>query len=264
MTRNLLAYATVFLLALPGAGAAELSASDRLAAGLPPGGNIQGEIVDLDDGAGGFAAIYQPTKLENRRGGIVVLHDQGTNANSLEVIRPLRLGLSKAGWDTLSLQLPQAFANEDSLAWQSRQAPIQARLQAAMDWLRQREMLWLAIVALGDSGAIALQYASAAPPPQGLQALVMVSAALEGDATKALGKLQLPALDVFAESDRPAVVDGAAERRRAATTDESAPYTQSVISGARPGFFGVEDSLLGRIRGWLAVFSVRPPGSRYR
>jgi len=253
MTRNLLAYTAVFLLALPTAGPAELSASDRLAAGFPPGGSIQGEIVDLNDGAGGFMAIYQRTTLKNRRGGIVLLHDQGTNANSLEVIRPLRLGLPSGGWDTLSLQLPQALQNEDSAAWRSRQAPIQARLQAALDWLRQHQMFELVIVALGDSGAIALQYASAEPPPEGLRALVMVSTSLDASGAQALGKLQLPALDVFAESDRPPVVDGAAERRGAAATDESGPYTQSVISGARPGFFGMEESLLGRIRGWLAV-----------
>jgi len=248
MIRNLLAYTAVFLLALPAASPAEPSASDH----KPPGGNIQGEIVDLDDGTGGFTAIYRRTTLRNRRGGIILLHDQGTNANSLEVIRPLRLGLPEAGWDTLALQLPQAFPNEDGAAWRSRQAPVEARLQSAMNWLIQRELSTLAIVALGDSGAIALQFASASPPRE-FKALVLVSTPLDADTADLPGRVQLPVLDVYAEWDHPPVVDSAAERRRTAAAGEALAYTQSVISGARPGFFGQEDSLLGRIRAWLAA-----------
>jgi hypothetical protein len=60
-------------------------------------------------------------------------------------------------------------------------------------------------------------------------------------------------LDIYAEFDRATVIDSTPERRRAAIAADGDKYTQSPISGARPGFFGLEDSLLGRIRGWLAA-----------
>jgi len=262
MNRNLLTYAAFFLLALPATGPAEPVTSDRIAAGLPPGGQIRGEIIELDAGADRFIAIFQPTGLENRRGGIVLLHDQGTSANSLEVMRPLRLGLADAGWDTLSLQLPQAHPGEAGAAWRSRQAPIKARLQSALNWLRQRELLTQAIVALGDSGAIALQFASAKPPRE-LKAVVLVSTPLEADAAEVLGRTRLPVLDVYAERDRAAVVETAPDRRRAAAEGEAGKYTQRTISGARPGFFGLEDSLLSGIRSWLAA-NTRAPSATAR
>ena len=260
MPRNLLPNIALGLLLPVYATQAGPITSERLAMGLPASGEIAGELVELNAGGERFFAIFQPQQLGQGRGGIVLMHDQGSKANSLEVIRPLRLGLADAGWDTLSLQLPEAARDEGRRAWQARRAEILARLQAGLTWLKARGQGTQVIIAKGDSGAIALQYAVDRPPRE-LQALVLVSAVLglgEPDQREPdLGQLRMPMLDIFAERDIRPVVDTAAARSRAG---EAAPgFRQHRVAGATAGFFGLEDDLTGRIRSWLARVVGGPP-----
>jgi dienelactone hydrolase len=184
-----------------------------------------------------------------------LLHDQGSNANSNEVIRPLRLGLAESGWDTLSLQLPAAYRGNDAGAWQSRQTVINERLQAGLDWIEARKPPNRVIVALGDSGAIALTFAATRTPEQ-LQALVLVSSPLASAETGAvpppLQQRELPILDLYAERDHPPVTATATERRNAAAKAGYEDYRQRVLIGAAAGFHSQEDSLIAAIRAWLA------------
>jgi len=254
MSRTLLAGIAAFLLLTGFATSAAPTASDRLAMGLPASGELRGELVELQDGAAGFLAILQPRQRGKARGGVILLHDRGTSANSLEVIRPLRLGLAEAGWDTLSLRLSLAGGG------QADEATVVARLRSGLDWLKSREPSRLVVIALGDSAAAALAYASQGPPPE-LRALVLISAADDpqtpGSTESPLAQVRLPVLDVYAERDHRAVLDAVARRRGVASGNPEISYAQGPIVGASGGFFGVEDGLLSRIRGWLAS---RPEG----
>ena len=256
MPSNIVASTAFLLLILSAAALAEPVTSDRLASGLLPSGDTRWEIVELDADGGGFIAFFQASRRDRSHGGIILLHDQGTSANSLELIRPLRLGLSQAGWDTLSLQLPSAPRDRVPAASQSRRTVILARLQAGMAWLIARKSLNQAIVAQGDSGGPALQFASEKPPRE-LRALVLLSSPIEpaeaDGAADALVRIRLPVLDIYAERDHDAVLDAAQARRNAAAGREDKQYRQAEVPGAVPGFFGLEDSLLSRVRGWLAV-----------
>ena len=252
MPRNLLANTAFFLLVLSAATLAEPVTSDRLASGLLPSGDIGGEIVELETDGGGFIAIFQKSQRDPSHGGIILLHDQGTNANSLEVIRPLRLGLPQVGWDTLSLQLPPGPRDRVSAASQSRRTVIAGRLRAGLAWLKARKSLNQAIVAQGDSAGPALRFASESPPRE-LRALVLLSSPIEPAEGDGLDRIKLPVLDVYAERDHDAVLDAAQARRDAAAGREDKRYRQAEVPGAVPGFFGLEDSLLSRVRGWLAV-----------
>ena len=205
-------------------------------------------------------AVSSPSSRQSQRdqshGGIILLHDQGTSANSLELIRPLRLGLSQAGWDTLSLQLPSAPRDQIVASSQSRRTIILGRLQAGLAWLKARKSLNQAIIAQGDSGEPALKFASEKPPRE-LRALVLVSSRIEpakaDGVTDALVGIRLPVLDIYAERDHATVLDAAQARRHAAAGRKDKQYSQAEVPGAVPGFFGLEDSLLSRVRGWLAV-----------
>ena len=231
---------------------ADRTAEQHLAAVLAQGADIQGSVVELTGANGPFLAIHRPQQRGEGRGGVVLLHGRASSADSLEVIRPLRLGLAEAGWDTLALQLPPAYGYETAADWQARAAPIQARLQAGLAWLKGRELRKQIIVAHGESGAIALDFAASEAPPE-LQALVLVSAtsAAPGgaDDRAALGRLELPVLDIHAQRD-PAAADAAAARHRAAS---NLAYRRVVITGALPDFRATADTLLARIRAWLAA-----------
>ena len=236
---------SLLLLATVAVSAAPLQ-SDRLAMGLPASGEVQGELVELQAGESGFLAIFRPRQRGPARGGVVLLHDRETGANSLEVMRPLRLGLAASGWDTLSLQLS---ADGRSLP---DDAAIRARLQAGLDWLKSRKSPRLAVVALGESGIATLDLAADGPPRE-LLGVVLVSAgqtASRGDGPR--GDVRLPVLDLYAEFDRPGVLDAARSRRNGFSTADNTDFTQRTVAGAQAGYFRLEEELLSRVRSWLA------------
>lgn len=215
-------------------------------------------VVVLEAGDRSFGAIHRPARGGEARGAVVLLHDQGTGPDSHEVIRPLRLALSAAGWDTLSLELPAAGRGEDRRDWLDRGAVISARLGAGIDWLAGRGLRRPAGVALGDSATPLLASASEGPGTA-LGALVLISASAgadDADALAALGRLRLPVLDVVAERDAPAVLQTAEARRLAAA--DNAGYRQMTVPGAVAGFAGLEASLSSRVRAWLAVYAAAP------
>lgn len=243
MPRTFLAGPASVLLLLAVAVSAAPVTSDRFALGLPPAGEIHGELVELQAAGKVFLAIHRSRQRGDPRGGVVLLPDRGTTANSLEVMRPLRLGLAEAGWETLSLQLSSAGGG------QADAADTRARLQAGLDWLKTRKLTRLVVIALGDSGTAALAFA-ADKPPQELRALVLVSANLN-NAAGPQHEIRPPVLEVYAEYDRPAVLDGVAARRGGMAGNGDVDYTQRLVPGARAGYFGLEPELLSRVRGWL-------------
>jgi len=255
MTKNSLASAILAigcLMSVDRSGAMDATGS---AARLAAAGGLAGELIELKAGNRGFVALYSAQELAlPGRGAAVLLHDQGTHLNSHEVIRPLRLGLSAAGWDSLALALPTGYAGATRTQWLGRDNAMTARLQAGIDWLATRELSNFVIVALGDSAPVALRFAKD-QQPAGLRALVIISSALYNDGPidelASLGELQLPVLDIYAERDAPHITSNAALRRRAAAANPK--YRQATIADAVAGYAGLEDNLLHRIRAWLAT-----------
>ncbi len=190
------------------------------------------------------------------RGGArsLLLHDPAHNADSHAVIRPLRLGLAEAGWDTLSLQLPTPYPGETHQAWLARSPSIAARIRAGLDWLKQQGQLNQVLLAEGGSSAALLQFASQGTPAE-LQALVLISPPLEQGSAglSALGEVKLPLLDVYAERDLAVVRDGADLRRRAAQGSPDTRYRQRMVAGAVADYPGLQDALLATVRSWLAA-----------
>lgn len=226
---------------------------------------LRGTVIRLQAEGAEFIAIHQPRQHSEPRGGIVLLHDQAGNADGLEVIRPLRLGLADAGWDTLSLQLPAGYRDVDSRDWRARQGAITARLKAGLDWLKSRDIQTQAVIAQGDSGIIALLFGAAAPPPE-LQAIVVISTSLGNTLPEAdiesLKSSALPLLDVYAERDIEPVLRSAPARRQLFDDSKSPNRRQIVITGATPGFFDTQSELLVRIRAWLATSTTPQPAKR--
>ena len=256
MHRQLLARTILAVALLPGATVAEAPPGTRLAPGHPPSAEIQGELVELESDRGRFAAIFLASRGAKTRGAAVLVHDQAGNANGLEVIRPLRLGLADAGWDTLSLQLPSASRAVGRAAWLSRQQQIVSRLQAGLNWLGSRKRANQVIIAQGDSGAMVLEHALDSRPAE-LKALVLVSTFLDSPAADAAApagdRTPLPVLDIYAQRDYPDVVSNAQARLDSAARDTRSNYQQRVVDGATGGFFGLEADLLARISAWLVT-----------
>ena len=212
--------ALMALCAWPLTSTADLQSTQRLEAAWTEAADLDGEVVELAAGETSFVAIHRPQTRDTATGSVVLLHGRGTNANSHRVIRPLRIGLSEHGWNTLSLQLPLVQAGAAESAWLDNVDVIKARLQSALDWLTQRNQRNQVVIGVGDSALLALRLV-ATQRPQSVRALVLLSVPADFSADtdrQALTDLERPLLDVFAERDTVPVAQGAcgAQSRRCA------------------------------------------------
>ncbi|MCB1773664.1 MAG: DUF3530 family protein, partial [Gammaproteobacteria bacterium] len=224
-------------------------AEQRLAGSFMRATDLAGEVVTLGDPGDPVVALYRLHQLPEARGGVILLHDSRANANSHEVIRPLRLRLADAGWHTLSVQLAVAYDGSGTALDVTRQ-----RLAAAIAWFRQRDVLNLAVIADGDSAVAALDSVSNDKPDE-VRAVVIIGSAL-GDARDeaiqtAFTALEVPLLDVVAQHDRPDVLTGAEVRREWARKTQQ-DFRQRVVDAAYPGYSATTDSLVVTVRAWLA------------
>lgn len=253
-----LASALALCVFAPGDAAGDLLADQRLAASWAAAGDLRGERIELNDDGGTFFALHAPSDLPEVRGAVVILHDQGTNADSHEVVQPLRLGLPGGGWETLSLQLPSVPERARRADWLGTHAVISGRLQAGLEWLRGRDLKRLVVIGVGDSGPVAVQFL-ADKGSSDLLGVVLVSSAITEDSVvgglAVLRTLQQPVLDLYAANDVATVYDNVDARRRAGAQLPAGNFRQVAVAGARAGFVGVQEQLVATVRAWLAAHS---------
>ncbi len=244
--------ALVALALAASAATADLLTSQHMQREITAAGDLQGEVIELQSKDGPFLAIHRPRQHGPARGGIVLLHDRLGNADGAEAIRPLRLGLAEAGWDTLSLQLSVEPRSADTI--QGTDTVSVARLDSGMAWLKARDIDKLVLLAQGDRAGTALQWA-AARQSQELGALILLSAALasppDDELRKRLRASALPVLDIYAERDYPPVIATAPNRRMLGIDNPA--YRQRALAEAPSGFFGAEQELIDSIRAWLSA-----------
>lgn len=238
--------------------AADTTATRELEAAWRSAVDLDGEVIALQAGDDTAVAIHRRPADNDILGGVVLIHGPGTNADSHAVVRPLRIGLADAGWDTLSIQLPAAYDDATSADWHAQAPMIEARLGAALDWLRQRGIDRSVVIGVGESGRIALRFATSRPADQ-LVAVIMVGSPAGFDSDeerKALGDLARPLLDLYAERDRADVLDNLQQRATAVRDAKLEGYTQRAVAGATADFRGLDDALLSSVRAWLQKHAV--------
>jgi pimeloyl-ACP methyl ester carboxylesterase len=130
------------------------------------------------------------------------------------------------------------------------------RLDAALAFLKQRNILNIVIVAHSHGADMAAHYL-ATRQPQEVRAFVAIGMGADPGKREegnlgALRKLKLPTLDLYGEHDLPTVKDSVGERRQAARDAENTTYRQIMIAGADHFFRHQNDLLLSRVRAWLA------------
>ena len=214
--------------------------------------DVIGEVVDLQVGERPIRALHREPQIPQVRGAVLMLHPPGGSADGTVITRPLRLGLSDGGWETLTVQLPKRFPSESAQQWLNRHALLADTIASASAWLSARGQPKPVIIGIGASGSAALAFAASASP-DALQALVLISTPVAAGsvALQQLSELTLPVLSVVAERDRRAVLDGAA-LTRAATIDNNA-FEQRVILGADDRYAGTDAAVVAAIRAWLAA-----------
>ncbi|MCU7924930.1 MAG: alpha/beta hydrolase family protein [Candidatus Thiodiazotropha sp. (ex Dulcina madagascariensis)] len=249
----------------PAAQASNLSMEQRIAVAIDRP-TLQGKAVWLETGTGRFLAILNETTAPKRHGGALLLHDRGTHADWHEVINPLRRQLASNGWDSLSLQMPVSDDPPDLDALQALLTEASPRIQAAIDYLANRQIENLVFVGHGLGATMALNHATSRPS-QDLRGIVAIGLSMAQDNERdpvyqAMVGLEIPILDLYGSRDLASVTGSAAARRAAAAKNPRADYRQDRVAGADHFFKGLQDHLVTRIRAWLrrtAVSATQTP-----
>lgn len=215
-----------------GAHAADYAREKRWADEITPS-ILVGEPVELTAGNRKFLAILTPA--EKTRAGVIVLHGMGVHPD-WNMIGVLRTGLPQAGYTTLSLQMPVLAATAKPAAYPPTFPDAAKRIQAGVDYLKQRGVERIAIVS-HSMGAAMTQYYLTKNPTAPIQAWVSIGISQP----KPYGKLKLPILDLYGSDDQPAVLKNAAER---AAELKANPASKQIVAPATDHFFNNRDAEL--------------------
>ena len=226
---------------------------------------VDGDPVFLSADGHQFLSIFTEAEQLPAKGIVVLLHGRGFHPDWQEVIHPLRVGLAESGWHTLSIQLPvlekqakyydyvpivtQAIPRiESAIAYAREQIKRTAGrdkvvllahscgAHMAMTWLQEESIESIdAYVGIG-MGATDYRQPMKHPFP--------------------LEKLHVPALDVYAENDYPAVLKMADERWQLVQQGNFSESRQIVIAEADHYYVDRGDVLTRQIARWLDTLFV--------
>jgi len=216
---------------------------------------LTGEVIMLNAGGRKFLAIYTEADSEAIQGGIILLHGIGVHPDWPDVINPLRERLPEHGWSTLSLQMPILAAGAKVSDYYPIFNEVAPRIDAGIRFLQSQGIDNIVIVAhsLGSQMAAYWLAHTDDPPVMGLVAIGLAGTrqSPEGDVPAWIEKITLPVLDLYGESDLPAIRETVAERAAAAKRTGNSAYTQLEIAGAGHMFQGHNDALLEAVLNWL-------------
>ncbi len=133
-----------------------------------------GESIWLGNVDDAFLALYKKDSSKKTQGGILILHDLGANANWPQLINPLRLGLAKKGWHTLSVQLPMVDPEVEKEAYLTHFDEAVVRVGAGIEQLKQKDVNNIVIIGHGMGAAVGTFYLSQTPKAP-VAALVTIS-----------------------------------------------------------------------------------------
>ena len=228
----------------------------------------EGSILHLGEGRESFLAIFSNSQTRKSRGGIILLHDVNGHADWPDVIAPLRRRMTQYGWNTLSIQLPQAREITQALkrppaandsAFTAMEQEIDRRIQAAIAYCHDQKIV--NIVLLGHQfGAImasrfAAKYTSQENSINALVAISLFSPVMESDIflnQDTLKEIHTAFLEVTPNQSSLFTLDIARKREAFMKRSGHDKYRQIHIIGADYTFSGAEITLASRIEGWLA------------
>jgi dienelactone hydrolase len=189
-----------------------------------------------------FLAIHAPNA--KARAGVIVVHGMGVHPD-WNLINVVRSQLAEQGYATLSVQMPVLAADARADLYPALFADAAARLQVAVDFLRDKGHRKVAIVS-HSMGARMTNYFLNHAPAAAIDAWVSIG--LSGEFTEP-ATLKAPVLDLYGEKDFPAVLGNAEKRAAAIRNIRGSGQVQ--VADADHFFSGRESELIGQVRLFL-------------
>ena len=216
---------------------------------------FDGELISLMPGADSFAAVQMASQTDTTRGGVILLHGRGFHADWPENIGPLRVGLSEAGWHTLSLQMPVLEKSAKYYDYVPILPEVLPRIDAALAHFKAENISPIVLLAHSCGAHMAMlwmeQYAD-----QGIDAFVGIGMGAT-DYQQPMrhpfpfASLKVPVLDLYGELDYPAVHRLAPERLQLINHGGNPLSKQAVATGADHDFSDNSELLIKEVSDWL-------------
>ena len=216
---------------------------------------FDGELISLMPGADSFAAVQMASQTDTTRGGVILLHGRGFHADWPENIGPLRVGLSEAGWHTLSLQMPVLEKSAKYYDYVPILPEVLPRIDAALAHFKAANISPIVLLAHSCGAHMAMlwmeQYAD-----QGIDAFVGIGMGAT-DYQQPMrhpfpfASLKVPVLDLYGELDYPAVHRLAPERLQLINHGGNPLSKQAVATGADHDFSDNSELLIKEVSDWL-------------
>lgn len=203
-----------------------------------------------------FPAIFTSAGPYAHDTAIILLHGMGGHPDWPVVISPLRRYLKLHHWTTLSIQLPVLEAGRSPSDYGKTLQVSGLRIQRAIEYLATRHYGKIVLLGYGFGAATAVA-TMAREEESSVDGLIGVSMLARKfldpgiDLTELLGKTRVPVLDVFAENDKPAVINNADDRRLAARKNGHSGFMQVIVEDTDHYYSGHEQALLEKILHWL-------------
>jgi len=206
---------------------------------------VVGEAVYLptadDNGARQFLALYTPAETSAPKGAVILVHGKGMNPD-FGIIGALRVALASHGYATLSLQMPVLRDGASDDQYQLLFQDAGTRIVSGVGFLRLKRYSRILLLSHSMGGRMADYYLMRASEPA---VAAWVSLSISNGEYEHAQSMQIPILDVYAESDLPRVLEGAGYR---AAVLQSLPHSRQVrIRGADHFYTGHEKEVLAEV-----------------
>jgi alpha/beta superfamily hydrolase len=220
---------------------------------------LDGEPVALETAQGTqFLGIHMQSVDSPSKGTVIILHGRGFHPDWGDVVQPLRIGLTEAGWDTLSIQLPVLHKSARYFDYVEIFDAANPRIEATIAWATDRKTARVVMLAHSCGFHMAQHWVRA----RGQAALdqfdafigIGMGATDYGQPMRepfVLDRISVPVLDIYAENDFPAVRRLAPERLRALERGGNNLSAQLVVADSDHYFRDRGESLLKVVADWL-------------
>lgn len=218
---------------------------------------FDGEAVFLDAEGHQFYSIFMASETPSDKG-MIVVHGTGFHPNWQQVVQPVRVSMTRHGWNTLSIQMPILEKDAHYEDYIALYPEVPARFRAAVAYLRDNGSNNIVIVAHSQGATMASYYVAnemtAATGAVDINALVLIGMSAQYrqpqvNSAESLKRISIPVLDIYGSKDFATVLATTEKRANAAAHNKN--YSQHIVPNAYHFFDDHAKDLISTVADWL-------------
>lgn len=216
---------------------------------------FDGEPVWLDAAGHQFLGIYTESQSDSSNRAVLILHGRGYHPDWEQVVRPLRIGLTESGWNTLALQMPVLEKEAKFYDYIPIFPAAFPRIEAGIRYLQEQGNDTIVLISHSCGVHMAMAWIRNRDS-SGIDGFIGIGmgATDYGQPMKApfpFEKISVPVLDIYGALDYPAVLYGAEDRLAAIRAAGNPQSEQVILEDADHYMHEQDEELLETVSVWL-------------